>query len=71
MDAKTASDAFWANIEPHYPHTWRQVGRCVYCDDCGVRLYQGRLPADRKQPKPKPRPEPESTKRMRQRWGKD
>lgn len=25
------------------PMTKRQVGRCVYADPCGCRLYQGRL----------------------------
>jgi hypothetical protein len=25
----------------HVDHPWRQVGPCVYCDTCGVRLYQG------------------------------
>ena len=25
----------------HEGHAFEQVGRCVYCHDCGVRLYQG------------------------------
>jgi hypothetical protein len=29
----------------HADHTWSQQGRCVWCDDCGIRLYQGTLPA--------------------------
>jgi hypothetical protein len=53
----------------HMPHRWKQVGRCVYCDDCGVRLYQGTLPADRREPRRQP-PEPKATTEMRARWGK-
>ena len=37
-----------SDIAAHAPHTWRQVGLCVYCDDCGERLYQGQLPDDRR-----------------------
>lgn len=33
----------------HSEHKWGQQGRCVYCVDCGVRLYQGKLPAPGKQ----------------------
>jgi rhamnogalacturonyl hydrolase YesR len=25
----------------HKRHSWSQVGRCVFCDGCGARLYQG------------------------------
>lgn len=32
----------------HEGHTWEQVGLCVYCVDCEVRLYQGTVPADRR-----------------------
>lgn len=30
-------------LEPHVGHTLRQVGRCVYCDDCDTRAFDGRL----------------------------
>jgi len=33
------------NLSSHADHTWSQHGRCVYCDDCDIRLYQGKLPA--------------------------
>lgn len=35
-----------AGICPHHkrPITLRQVGRCVYAEPCGCRLYQGTLP---------------------------
>lgn len=35
-----------AGICPNHkqPITMRQVGRCVYADPCGCRLYQGTLP---------------------------
>lgn len=32
------------DIARHRDHLLRQVGRCVYCDDCNERLYQGTLP---------------------------
>jgi len=32
----------------HAPHTWSQIGPCVYCDDCNERLYQGQLPENRR-----------------------
>jgi len=31
-------------INSHKDHKWVEVPPCVYCDDCGVRLYQGTLP---------------------------
>jgi hypothetical protein len=31
---------------------WSQVGRCVYCDSCHHRLYQGTLPKDKRKPTP-------------------
>lgn len=56
----------------HEDHTWKQIGRCVYCHDCDMRLYQGRIPKDhtnvataRKQR------EPSTTTEMRARWNKD
>lgn len=27
---------------------WSQVGRCVYCGECGHRIYQGRLPESKR-----------------------
>lgn len=27
---------------------WQQVGRCVYAEPCGCRLYQGRVPKGKK-----------------------
>ena len=35
-------------LAEHADHPWSQVGPCVYCDDCGTRLYQGELPEDRR-----------------------
>lgn len=64
-----ALEGFDRMLIAHEAHTWKQVGRCVYCDDCGDRLYQGRLPKDRQQPKRQP-PEPEATTEMRKRWNK-
>ena len=37
------------NLADHGDHKWSQQGRCVYCDTCGVRLFQGKLPAPGKQ----------------------
>jgi len=31
-------------INSHKDHKWIEVPPCVYCDDCGERLYQGTLP---------------------------
>jgi hypothetical protein len=61
--------AFDRMLAEHEEHDWRQVGRCVYCQSCDVRLYQGTLPANRK-PKPQPRREPAATTEMRKRWAK-
>ena len=36
---KILSDMF----TKHKDHKKKQVGRCVYCVDCGERLYQGKL----------------------------
>jgi hypothetical protein len=64
-----ALSALFAKLDAHEDHTWQQVGRCVYCHDCGERLYQGTLPPERRQPKPRP-VEPKATTAMRERWGK-
>ena len=37
------------DLGSHKDHKWKQVGRCVYCEVCNMRLYQGRLPAPGKQ----------------------
>jgi hypothetical protein len=29
------------DLNKHACHPWKQVGPCVYCDTCNVRLYQG------------------------------
>lgn len=68
-DVRRALEAFSEKLELHEAHTWKQVGRCVYCNDCSERLYQGWLPKDRKPPPTTPR-EPKATTEMRQRWGK-
>ncbi len=31
---------------------WSQVGRCVYCDGCHHRLYQGTLPKEKRKAAP-------------------
>lgn len=30
-------------IAEHTDHEWEQVGRCVWCKPCSVRLYQGEV----------------------------
>ena len=40
----SSTDVFLAligGLAKHAEHPWKQVGACVYCDTCGVRLYQG------------------------------
>jgi hypothetical protein len=68
MDAQKALKALDDLLTAHEHHTWKQVGRCVYCE-CGVRLYQGHLPINRRG-NSKSSPEPTATTEMRQRWGK-
>jgi hypothetical protein len=73
MDEATIRKALedWsAGLEIHEAHTWKQVGRCVYCADCGDRLYQGYLPKDRRPPRRAPA-EPKATTEMRSRWRKE
>ncbi len=56
----------------HDSHQLEQVGRCIYCTDCNVRVCQGQLSAEyieHHPPKPKPRKET-SADRMRERWNK-
>ena len=35
-------------VTPHEAHGWVQIGPCVYCKDCRVRLYEGELPTERR-----------------------
>ena len=28
----------------HKDHEWELISPCVYCKDCGIRLYHGGLP---------------------------
>lgn len=42
--ARPALEGLAAFLAEHEPHPWREVGSCVYCIPCGVRLYQGGLP---------------------------
>ena len=30
-------------IADHVDHEWVQMGGCVWCDNCQLRLYKGRL----------------------------
>lgn len=39
-----------STVSEHVEHPWEQVGSCVYCTPCGVRLYQGRVPDDETRP---------------------
>ena len=34
------------NITDHKDHEWEFRKPCVYCKDCNIRLYQGKLPKD-------------------------
>lgn len=49
-DAATvaAFDAWAKGLADHEDHPWKQVGLCVYCEQCGVRLYQGDLPDEKR-----------------------
>jgi len=70
MSMEDAWKAFDSMLAEHEEHEWRQIGRCVYCQPCNVRLYQGTLPKSRK-PLPTKMPEPTATTEMRARWGKN
>jgi hypothetical protein len=67
---RKALESFNEMLELHEAHTWEQVGRCVYCADCGERLYQGYLPKERRPVRRAPAT-PQSTQEMRARWQKD
>lgn len=69
MTIEEAWAAFDKMLAEHQDHEWRQIGRCVYCQPCNERLYQGTLPPEKKG-KARPRPEPPATTEMRKRWGK-
>lgn len=69
MDPQQVLDALEQSLAAHADHTWEQAGRCVFCHDCGTRLYQGKLPPDRVEKRRAP-PEPKATTEMRARWGK-
>lgn len=45
-------DAVVDLLTSHAEHPWSQVGSCVWCDACGIRLYHGDLP-DEKRTTPK------------------
>lgn len=32
------------SVGVHGEHKWEQIGSCVYCADCNVRLFRGMLP---------------------------
>ena len=73
IDPEKILEALEQALVPHMGHKWKQVGRCVYCDDCAARLYQGKLPPNRPPDliiQPRPPAEPKATTEMRQRWGK-
>ena len=40
---KQIAELFMAQITAHDSHNRKQVGPCVYCADCNLRLYQGKL----------------------------
>ena len=40
--------SFTVLLYEHADCKWSQVGRCVYCDDHGVRLYQGDMPKEKR-----------------------
>jgi len=55
----------------HGDHKWHQVGPCVWCGPCGVRLYQGTMPKDH--PvwcEPIQQRRATDADKMRERWGK-
>ncbi len=65
-------EALQKHFGAHDDHHLEQVGRCIYCTDCNVRVCQGQLSEEYKKahpPKPKPRKET-SADRMRERWNK-
>jgi hypothetical protein len=70
--AAAAVNAMFEEIARHEDHAWQQIGRCVYCMDCGERLYQGRIPASHANVKIRARGgSPKATRDMRERWGMD
>jgi hypothetical protein len=75
MTVAEISEALWLAIMAHDEHEWEQVGRCVYCHDCGVRLYQGTIPPSHTAVQVKTERDyavnPKAGDEMRKRWGKD
>ena len=39
--AVAALEAVVYRLGRHRRHPWSKTGPCVYCDTCGIRLYQG------------------------------
>lgn len=67
------ADAFFTQMSLHDDHIWERIGPCVYCDDCKVRLYQGRIPDSHTKVRVHSywdASDPKATKTMRERWGK-
>lgn len=50
------AEALERPFREHGEHPWHQVGRCVYCGPCGVRLYQGTMPPDHEVYRPPRKP---------------
>ena len=66
------AEAYLKSWLEHDKHQFEQVGRCIYCTDCNVRVGQGQLSEEYKKahpPKPKPRKKT-SVDEMLERWGK-
>jgi hypothetical protein len=68
---KKAVVGFFEELLRHQDHCWQQVGRCVYCADCGQRLYQGQIPPEHTNVKRRSFGTPKATRDMRERWGMD
>jgi hypothetical protein len=64
--------AFKAVLTEHEPHTWEQIGPCVYCADCQVRLYHGTIPPGHPRLSAKRMTKAmKDNQEMRERWSKD
>jgi hypothetical protein len=69
--AYRAVEAMFEETLKHEDCEWEQVGRCVYCNDHGIRLYQGTIPKDHAKRYVRGRQRNPATDVMRQRWGKE
>lgn len=70
LDEAAVAAALYEMLDAHQAHPWHQVGRCVFCGPCNVRLYQGTVPADHPRwVKPFDRSK-DPASRMLDRWGK-